>query len=103
MSSTATQKVFREAIQPNGGNSSSLSSSKNSYEQIFHKILHSPIGWSVITFIVIFVVLYFLNPPIVQNKKQENEMTKPTVNPIIVLVISAVAGIIVYGYTRWHA
>jgi Na+(H+)/acetate symporter ActP len=43
-----------------------------------------------------FLFLYFLNPPISQQKKTDNDLTKPSPNITIISILSLLAGIAVF-------
>jgi flagellar motor component MotA len=97
-----TQEVFRNAVQENqigSGEYSKIGSptySLGTYKTLMNKVIYSTIGWAFITTIMTFLFLYFLNPPISQQKKTDNDLTKPSPNITIISILSLLAGIAVF-------
>ena len=97
-----TQEVFRNAVQENQFGSSNeynklnSSTSLKSYKNIVNKVIYSTIGWAFITTMATFLFLYLLNPPIVQQQKTDNDLTKSSPNLTIVLIMSLLSGISVF-------
>ena len=71
------------------------------YAKLTHKVMYSSAGWSMITFFVVFVMLYLINPPIVQCHRNENDLSKPQPNMTTILILSTLSGIMVWGLTRY--
>lgn len=88
MSETA-RNVFKQAIQKQPASAPI----ENKYKTIMNKVIYSRMGWCAVTFVVVFVFLYSLNPPIVQHAKGENELSKPCVNVNLVLLWSIIASL----------
>ncbi len=63
------------------------------YNRVHNLLLSTPIGCGILTSVVLFLFLLFLNPPIVQNKQKENELSKPSPNLLTILIISILSGL----------
>lgn len=72
------------------------------YTKLTKKIVHSDWGWSLMTFLVVFLILYVINPPFVQSKKETDDLTKPAPNLTIITIISVIAGLGVMGVCRYR-
>jgi hypothetical protein len=84
------EKVFRDTLAPNG------KSQENSYQTMISKIFYSSIGWAIIVFFVVSIMLFMLNPPIVQNKKSENDLSKQRPDVFIIAIFSGISAIAVF-------
>jgi len=69
-------------------------------ESVVTKYLYSPICWSVLTGVFIFIYLLFTNPPFVQCQKKSDELTRPKPNFSVIFVWSIVGALIV-GMGPW--
>ena len=92
------QEVFRHALQETPQYSKPIldfkfgASHSQTYKKFFHNALNSTLGWAIITSVMTFILLYALNPPIVQQNKNDHDLVKPSPNVYIILVLSLLAG-----------
>ena len=94
------EQTFRSAVRsPTETNTGTKNGSM--YAKLTHKVMYSSVGWSIITFLVVFVLLYMINPPIVQCHRNENDLSKPNPNLKTILILSALAGVMVLGLSRF--
>ena len=49
------------------------------------RITNSEYGWMVLVFVVVFLLLWYINPPIVQKKKTDMSAPSPNITTIFVL------------------
>ena len=63
------------------------------------KCLESSLGWTIFTIIVVFLYLSWLNPPFVQQSKENDDLTRAPPNYTTVAVISACSGAMVYFWS----
>ena len=89
-------QTFRTAMQPQP------QSKTQAYRDTLHKLSQSTAGWVVVTSVLTFVILYWINPPIVQNNRNDNDMSKPVPNYITLAVLSGLAGMAVGGFTWYY-
>ena len=89
------EKVFRDTLQVPNQNQSTFGSA------VIKKIVYSPVGLAVAAGLIVFVFLYLLNPPIIQCKKSDNDMTKPTPNTITILILSGISILAIVGCTKF--
>lgn len=92
------ENTFRTAVQQ-----SQSQTKMQGYRDTLHKISQSTAGWVVVTFVLTFVILYLINPPIVQCHRNENDMTKPIPNYTTIAILSGLAGMAVGGFTWYHS
>ena len=81
---TDVQNTFREAVNYN---SNSQPIHHSHFKGLFDKVTQWTFFWAILTWLVIFLFLYLVNPPFVQ--KSDNDMTKPTPNLTTIIVISS--------------
>ena len=77
------QNTFREAV-----NQSNSRPETSSYKKAFNTLTQSAFGWALLTWLIVFLFLYLLNPPFVQ--KSESDMSKPTPNITTIMIISSI-------------
>jgi len=58
-------------------------------------------GWVGLTSVLTFVFLYVTNPPIVQCRRQDQDLSPPVPNYTSIALWSVLAGLAVWGFT-WH-
>ena len=75
----------------------------SSFKKLIYKFSTSVLGWSVLTVIIIFLSLYFINPPFVQQKRTENDLSKPLPNIYCILGVSAACGVVVLGLVKYSS
>lgn len=92
----AVEDTFRNAVLTH----SSENTQESVYRNITQKVVYSPYGWALITFIVVFVFLYTLNPPFVQRNQPDNTISKPPPNPTVIFILSLISAITVIGCTK---
>jgi hypothetical protein len=94
------EQTFRSAVRsPTQAHTGMQNGSM--YANLTHKVVYSSAGWSIITFFVVFVLLYLINPPIVQCHRSENDLSKPKPNLTTILILSTLAGVMVWGLCRF--
>jgi hypothetical protein len=94
------EQTFRSAVRsPTQTNTGTQNGSM--YARLTRKVMYSYAGWSIITFFTVFVLLYLINPPIVQCHRNENDLSKPNPNLTTILILSALAGVVVLGLSRF--
>jgi len=92
----AVEDTFRNAVLTN----SSDNVPGSVYRNITQKVMYSPYGWALITFIIVFVFLYTINPPFVQCNQPDNSMSKPPPNATVIFILSLISAITVIGCTK---
>jgi len=90
----AMEKNFREAAL-----NSTSASTPSPFKNMLNKLFYSTWGWSLLTVLFVFVFLYCLNPPIIQCKRDDNDMSKASPNTLTIFIISLVAGAAVLSCT----
>ena len=97
-----TSKVFRDVVNNNTDNNNSefVKTNSTSAQSYISLLLNSIYFYPLLTFVVVFIILYLLNPPFVQ--KTETDMSTPTPNINIILSLSLVAALVVIVAARRH-
>ena len=101
--STYTTNLFRDAVKspaPSVEVSESVIQSEKYYSMI-SKVFYTTWGLSLLTSIILFIFLYQLNPPIVQNSKKDKDLSKPGPNFWTISIISILAGSGVFCCSKW--
>ena len=91
------QNTFREAVNHSSSNNSA---SNDYYKGFFDKIAQSTFGWAMLTWLIIFLFLYLVNPPFVQ--KSDSDMSKPTPNITTISIISSICSCGVILATKFN-
>lgn len=92
------ENTFRSAVAPKFG---APQQDGPLYTKLTKKIVNSDWGWALVTGVVVFLILYFMNPPFVQNKKDTDDLTKPAPNLTIITIVSVIAGLAVLVLCRY--
>lgn len=80
------EKNFREAAL-----NTTTTTTPSPLKNVFNKLFYSTWGWSLLTFLFVFLFLYCLNPPIIQCKRDDNDMSKASPNILTIFIVSLVA------------
>jgi hypothetical protein len=72
------------------------------YNRLTKKIVNSTWGWALVTSVIVFIILYAINPPFVQSKKDTDDLTKPASNLTSISILSVIVGICVFGLCRYR-
>jgi hypothetical protein len=91
------EQIFREVVHGGGGGGGESNKLISSSVPV---IIQHQTGFIIMGVILfVFIFLYWLNPPIVQCKKTENDLIRPPPNLYIISMISLLAGGMVFGMT----
>ena len=94
MNSEDIQNTFRAAVN------TATPQTDSSYKKTISKIAQSTYGWAIVTWIIVFLFLYLLNPPFVQ--KSDSDMSKPTPNVATISVLSTICAVLLVMLTKWN-